>query len=142
MTFHCIRAAKDVRPTCTEQCCGCSFMEQFPAAKTPAPQKYPAMPVTPSGPAGAGPTPRTDSYIRAFGEVISNERFDALFEEAHKLERELAAALAERDALREALRVCLCYWISEKDPRDLKGSIAHMKQLCGFEAFIDEARKK
>ena len=62
------------------------------------------LPVT--EPAGAAPTPRTDFVLKA-AEVICGKQSEGFIALTRQLERELAAAKAERDAWKE---VCEVAW--------------------------------
>lgn len=77
----------------------------------------------------------------ALAAAMPSEGADAaLAYAAEKTLREKAEAECER--LRDALQVCLSYWLSDANPDELQGSVAHMKHISGFAAAIDAARRK
>lgn len=71
----------------------------------------------------------------ATGHLVNEEK-----ESEYQLQR-AEKAEAECERLRDALQVCLSYWLSDANPDELQGSVAHMKHISGFAAAIDTARK-
>ena len=49
-------------------------------------------------------------------------------------------ACAERADLREAIRVCLVYWLGGDSPDDCPHTVAKIKALCDWDSQLDDAR--
>lgn len=69
--------------------------------------------------------------------AIARSMSNAMEAQAHEDRARMAEAECER--LRDALQVCLSYWLSDANPDELQGSVAHMKHISGFAAAIDAA---